>query len=171
MDKETKTIKVATDRFGYYIIIQNRYLEENAPKISELNNSVIDAENPTNTTLNFSNLEEKLNEVLQISAIEKLAHKFYLKFVPDMTYYDYFSSFDIQLANQYNSYAQAHYNMFIALEKYVLTKNQAEKSKVIQNLKIIAQAFDVEKDLKAKYISVINNYFVPNNDLIKKATT
>lgn len=171
MDKETKTIKLTTDRFGYYIIIQNRYLEENAPKISELNNTVVDTENPTNTNLSFRNLEEKLNEALQIWAIEKLAHKFYLKFVPDMTYYDYFSSFDTQLTNQYNSYAQAHYNMFIALEKYVITKDQAEKSRVIKNLKIIAQAFEAEKDLKTKYISVINNYFVPNNELIKKATT
>jgi hypothetical protein len=88
-----------------------------------------------------------------------------------MSYFDYFVSFDTDIAKQYNNYAQAHYNMFIALEKYVLTKDNSEKTKVIQNLKIIAQAFSAEKDLKTKYITVINNYFVPNNSLIKKATT
>jgi hypothetical protein len=88
-----------------------------------------------------------------------------------MTYFEYFNSFDTDIVKQYNSYAQAHYNMFVALEQYVLTKDISEKNKVITNLKIIAQAFSAEKDLKTKYITVINNYFVPNNDLIKKATT
>jgi hypothetical protein len=88
-----------------------------------------------------------------------------------MTYFEYFNSFDVDIAKQYNSYAQAHYNMFIALEQYVLTKNISDKNKVITNLKVIATAFSAEKDLKTKYITVINNYFVPNNDLIKKATT
>lgn len=171
MNSKTNTIKVATNKFGYYIIIQNRYLEENAPKISELNNTENIQENISNTGLSFSNLEEKLNETLQISAIEKLAHKFYLKFVPNMSYFDYFVSFDTDIAKQYNSYAQAHYNMFVALEKYVLTKDNSEKIKVIQNLKIIAQAFSAEKDLKTKYITVVNKYFVPNNSLIKTATT
>jgi hypothetical protein len=88
-----------------------------------------------------------------------------------MTYFEYFNSFDTDIVKQYNSYAQAHYNMFVALEQYVLTKDISEKNKVITNLKIIAQAFSAEKDLKTKYITVINNYFVPNNDLIKQATT
>ena len=171
MDSENKTIKVTTHRFGYYIIIQNRYLEENAPKISELNNTELAQDNISNTGLSFTNLEEKLNDTLQITAIENLAHKFYLKFVPNMTYFDYFVSFDTDIAKQYNAYAQAHYNMFLALEKYVLTKDTSEKTKVIQNLKIVAQAFNSEKDLKTKYITVINNYFVPNNSLIKTATT
>jgi len=171
MDSENKTIKVTTHRFWYYIIIQNRYLEEDALKISELNNTENTQENISNTDISFSNLEEKLNSVLQISAIEKLAHKFYLEFVPDMTYFDYFVSFDTDLAHQYNSYAQAHYNMFVALEKYAITKSNIEKTKVIQNLKVIAQAFKAEKDLKTKYVTLVNNYFVPNNPIIKKATT
>jgi hypothetical protein len=36
MDPETNTISINTDKFGYYIIIQNKYLIENPKKISEL---------------------------------------------------------------------------------------------------------------------------------------
>ena len=103
MDPETNTISINTDKFGYYIIIQNKYLIENPKKISELWEIDIIWEDNLNDSLNFSNLEEKLNEALQISAIEKLAHKFYLKFVPNMSYFDYFVSFDTDIAKQYNN--------------------------------------------------------------------
>ena len=170
MNPQSRTITVNTNKFWYYIIIQNRYLEANSPTIWELQNVSSSLDDTSSSNITFWNVEDTLKQTLTNSQIQSLAESFYTKMLPDMTYFDYFRSFDTQLNQEYNLYAQAHYNLFIALEKYLLTNDQSEKVKVVQNLRIISQAIKKEKDLKTKYITIKNNYFIPNDQSIKQAT-
>jgi hypothetical protein len=136
MDKEDETVQFETNKFGYYLLIQNKYIDENTRKLSDILSPNLD---PITLSqgITFLNLEDKITNTLEFSSIQKIADKLFVQLAPNN--YEYFSSFDSELRKKYDRYAVAFYNTFVNLETFIKSKDSNARQVILTNLPIVAE--------------------------------
>lgn len=144
-----KTLTFDYNEFGYFVFVKDLYFPKNV--------------------ITPQNIKDKLKADLKISKIEQIALAIYNKvWFDDIAYY---TSFDSDLNTEYTAYAKSLHAMFVALEKFVQTKDNKYKQDFLTNYASIKPSFDKYKNVKERYVTFTWWVAKPNNEAYAKAFT
>jgi hypothetical protein len=162
MDTQDDTINFSTRKFWYYTFIQNRYLEENPLKVSDLNTQTQQVEDTTSqiNTYDFISVQEKLLQAISNQFVIDTATETYKNIEPNDDY-KYFFEFDTDLKNIYDWYAKIYFETFIQFEKYLVNKTQENREILLSYIAQLNQIEEKDKNIINKYVDTENTFWKP----------
>lgn len=162
MDTQDDTINFSTRKFWYYTFIQNRYLEENPLKVSDLNTQTQQPGNTTSqvNTYDFISVQEKLLQAISNQFVIDTATETYKNIEPNDDY-KYFFEFDTDLKNIYDWYAKIYFETFIQFEKYLVNKTQENREILLSYIAQLNQIEEKDKNIINKYVDTENTFWKP----------